>query len=99
VSSVELHGGGPCARCGHDPACGFAQVNDDWLCHTDDHTCYATGGVVSPSMQITLHEAVPDGCVFIIPPGWDPLDHNSPQPRKFTIAAPAPIPTKEAETP
>lgn len=31
---------GPCARCGHDPACGFASVDGDWLCHDDDHSCY-----------------------------------------------------------
>lgn len=31
---------GPCVRCDHDPACGFASVNGDWLCHTDDHSCY-----------------------------------------------------------
>ena len=37
----DLNGLGPCAACGHDPACGWAQVNDDWLCHTDDHTCFA----------------------------------------------------------
>lgn len=31
---------GPCAVCGHDPACGFASVDGDWLCHDDDHSCY-----------------------------------------------------------
>lgn len=31
---------GPCARCGHDPACGFASIDGDWLCHDDDHSCY-----------------------------------------------------------
>lgn len=32
---------GPCAHCGHDPACGFASIGDDWYCHDDDHTCYS----------------------------------------------------------
>ena len=38
---------GPCAICGHDPACGFASVEGDWLCHADDHSCYFAVGVVT----------------------------------------------------
>ncbi len=40
---------GPCARCGHDPACGFASVNGDWLCHDDDHSCYFDASVEDTS--------------------------------------------------
>lgn len=29
-----------CGICGHDPACGHAQINDIWYCHADDHSCY-----------------------------------------------------------
>lgn len=36
---------GPCAVCGHDPACGFASVEGDWLCHADDHSCYFGAGI------------------------------------------------------
>lgn len=36
----DLHGLGPCAACGHDPACGWSQIGEDWLCHADDHSCY-----------------------------------------------------------
>lgn len=37
----ETHGGGPCARCGADPANGFASIYSDrrgteWLCHPDN---------------------------------------------------------------
>ena len=36
---------GPCAGCTHDPACGYASVTVQgetfWLCHDDDHSCYA----------------------------------------------------------
>ncbi len=31
---------GKCALCGHEPSCGFAMVNDLYLCHADDHSCY-----------------------------------------------------------
>lgn len=36
----SVKGLGPCARCGHDPACGWSRINDAWLCHTDTHSCY-----------------------------------------------------------
>lgn len=29
-----------CGICGHNPACGHAQINDIWYCHADDHSCY-----------------------------------------------------------
>lgn len=37
-----------CARCGHDPACGYGSINGDRYCHDDDcgnnamsgSTCY-----------------------------------------------------------
>lgn len=38
---------GACASCGHDPACGFASVNGDWLCHDDDHSCYFQASIDS----------------------------------------------------
>lgn len=41
--NVDLHGDGPCALCGRDPAAGFASIGDDWYCHGDDDpepTCY-----------------------------------------------------------
>lgn len=41
---------GPCASCGHDPACGFSSVIEDdvqsWYCHADDHSCYAPSDLV-----------------------------------------------------
>lgn len=41
---------GPCGTCGHVPACGYASVIVDgevvWLCHADDHSCYAPSGAV-----------------------------------------------------
>jgi hypothetical protein len=45
---------GPCAACGHDPACGFASVSigDDerWYCHDDDCDCYSTAGAEAIAM-------------------------------------------------
>lgn len=59
VEPMDQQGRGPCAGCGHDPACGFASVYRDgverWLCHCDSHSCYAPAGwnvmqsVVSPT--------------------------------------------------
>jgi hypothetical protein len=42
----EVVGHGPCARCGADPARGFASISDAdgerWYCHDDDADCYTT---------------------------------------------------------
>lgn len=46
LADVEetVFGLGPCAACGHDPACGFSSVSrgdtEEWYCHTNDHSCY-----------------------------------------------------------
>ncbi len=42
MSDDELHGLGPCALCGRDPAAGFSSIGDKWYCHGDDEerTCY-----------------------------------------------------------
>lgn len=38
---MDISHGAPCALCGHTPSCGYAQVDDHWLCHGDDHvSCY-----------------------------------------------------------
>ena len=43
----EITGGGPCKRCGRNPAAGFAQIGDDWYCHEERErgrgTCYEEG--------------------------------------------------------
>lgn len=39
----ELHGNGPCALCGRNPAAGYASIGDRWYCHGDNDpepTCY-----------------------------------------------------------
>ena len=58
--SDELHGGGPCALCGRDPAAGFASIDDDWFCHGDDDpepTCYMRSQMV----YAALYAARPAG--------------------------------------
>lgn len=46
-----MSGPGFCASCGHDPACGFASIDDSqgfrWLCHDDDHSCYQIESVMA----------------------------------------------------
>lgn len=40
---MSLNGLGPCARCGINPARGWAQIGDDWYCHPDfGDSCYQT---------------------------------------------------------
>ncbi len=46
----------PCGFCGHNPACGYAQAEGHWLCHTDDHSCYEQWTVHGQrSLGDTLH--------------------------------------------
>jgi len=54
IYNDSVKGLGPCVTCGHDPACGWSQVGDDWLCHTDDHSCYVTSaGMLMPGLPCT----------------------------------------------
>lgn len=49
-----------CGLCGHEPACGSASVTQGvqevWLCHADDHSCYH---------QWTVYDARPYSYVVI----------------------------------
>lgn len=45
-----IHGDGPCALCGRDPAAGFAMIGDNYYCHGDfdpEPTCYMRAQSVS----------------------------------------------------
>lgn len=53
-----LNGLGPCAACGHDPACGYASIAqgdgpERWFCHTEDHSCYMQQ---STPLQLAWHD-------------------------------------------
>lgn len=38
---ADLHGLGPCARCGTNPSRGWSQIGDNWYCHPDEgQSCY-----------------------------------------------------------
>lgn len=68
----EVTGPGPCARCGKDPAEGFASTwnatdGEQWLCHGDDDespTCYERG----PLRTSTAFER-PPGNIYVLPEG------------------------------
>lgn len=61
TSAAHDHQGGlgPCAACGHDPACGYASTwnerdGERWFCHDDDHSCYAPSGFVCCDLDVYL---------------------------------------------
>jgi hypothetical protein len=76
-----------CKRCGHDPACGFAAINDDRYCH--DGYCPSTHGVtcyerVSYSLPVAMSHPLPAPSRV---PDSEPGDDSSELP-----GSPAPLP-------
>lgn len=39
----------PCARCGHEPACGYAYIDSTRYCHDDFHSCYVLAAAENPA--------------------------------------------------
>lgn len=65
VKAINPYAKGPCARCGKDPAEGFAMINDEYFCHGDfpGTTCYelAQWALSTKRMQEWIQENYEQG--------------------------------------